>query len=353
MKNKGVILSILIICLGALAMFALNLVRNSDKSDTELLEFSIADTAHINKVVIHDAAGLIFTLKRELGHNWTDKDGNCIVQQPANMILKTIKDIEFKGYVPKAARENVKKQMAASSTKVDIYVNDKLTKTWYVGYSTQDHYGTYMLLETPEQRSDLPVIMKIRGMNGIIEPRFFADARRWSCTQVFALQRDQIKEVQVKHFDVPERSFTVKNFGNGTYAVYNEGKTLAQVDTAMIVRYLDGYRKIHYEFDNFELSDKQIDSLKKTQPFCTLKVIQTDGKVDFLKMYRHPNPDGEIVKDDFGDDADYDVNRFWCILTSGKLVKCQYFVFNPLINGHVYFGIDAKKEEETTTATKK
>lgn len=344
MKKKGIILTLLIIGLGALAMFALNLVRNSGKSDTELLEFAIADTASIDKIIIHDSYANTFELKRSKGSRWTDKEGNCIVQEPANTILETVKNIEFKGYVPQAARENVKKRMAASHIKVDIFKNGKLEKTWYVGFSTQDHYGTYMLLETPSEKSDLPVIMKVRGLNGIIEPRFFADPRRWSCTEVFTLQKDEIKEVEVRHLDVPERSFTVKNFGN-RYEVSNNGKILDQTDTAMIVRYLNNYRKIHYEFDNFELDEKQIDSLKKTQPFCTLKVTEKSGKSSLLKMYRLRG-NGEVKDDDFGDESDYDVNRFWCILPSGKVVKCQYFVFNPLINGRIYFGIEKERAKE-------
>ena len=195
-----------------------------------------------------------------------------------------------------------------------------------------------MLLETSSEKSDLPVIMKVRGLNGIIEPRFFADSRRWSCTEIFTLQKDDIKEVEVKHYDVPERSFTVKNNGN-TYEISNNGKPLDNVDTSMIVRYLNNYRKIHYEFDNFELNDQQVDSLRKSQPFCSLKVTQKDGTISLLKLH-HLKGDGFTKGNDFGDDVDYDVNRFWCFLPSGKLVKCQFFVFNPLINGRVYFGIE-------------
>jgi hypothetical protein len=338
MKKKGLILTILIIVLATLAMFAMNLVRNSGKSDTELLEFAIADTASIDKVIIHDAYANTFEIKREKGQKWTDKDGNCIVQEPVYTILETIKNIEFKGYVPKAAREDVKRRMAASSIKVEIFSNGKWAKTWYVGYSTQDHYGTHMLLETPSEKSDLPVIMKVRGLNGIIEPRFFADSRRWSCTEIFTLQKDDIREVEVKHYDVPERSFTIKNNGN-TYEISNNGKPLENVDTSMIVRYLNNYRKIHYEFDNFELNDQQVDSLRKSQPFCSLKVTQKDGTISLLKLH-HLKGDGFTKGNDFGDDVDYDVNRFWCFLPSGKLVKCQFFVFNPLINGRVYFGIE-------------
>lgn len=343
MKKKSILLTVLIVALGLLAMFALNLVRNSGKSDTELLEFSIADTSNVDRIIIHDAYANVFEVKRNPNERWTDKDGGCIVQEPVHTMLETIKNIEFKGYVPQAARENIKKRMAASHTKVEIFKNGRLAKTWFVGFSTQDHYGTYMLLETPSEKSDLPVIMKVKGLNGIIEPRFFADSRRWSCTEVFQLQKDDIKEVEVKHIDVPERSFTIKNFGN-KYEIKNNGKLLEKVDTSMIVRYLNNYRKIHYEFDNFDLNQKEVDSLVKTTPFCTLKVTEKSGKVNLLKMFRLKG-NGELNDDDFGDESEYDVNRFWCQLPSGKLVKCQYFVFNSLINGRIYFGIEKPRTE--------
>ena len=41
--------------------------------------------------------------------------------------------------------------------------------------------------------------------------------------------------------------------------------------------------------------------------------------------------------DDFGNRVAHDINRFWCLLPNGQVVKCQYFVFNPLIMGNIYF----------------
>jgi hypothetical protein len=79
--------------------------------------------------------------------------------------------------------------------KVEIFQNGEWAKTWYVGFSTQDHYGTYMLLETPDEKSDLPVIMKVKGLAGIIDPRFFADKRKWVCTNIFNLSLDEISEL--------------------------------------------------------------------------------------------------------------------------------------------------------------
>ncbi len=340
MKKKSIILVVAIVILGALAFLATNLVRNSGKSDTELLEFSIADTATVDKIVITDAFQNKFEAVRKDGV-WVDKDGNCIVQEPINTMLETFKNVEFKGYVPENSRKTITNRMASSHTKVEVFQNGEWTKTWFVGFSTQDHYGTYMLLETPDEKSDLPVIMKIKGFNGIIEPRFFADPRRWKCTQVFALERDQISSVDVKFYDNPQRSFSVSKDGSN-YTVKQQGRPLAAVDTNMIIRYLNNYKKIHYEFVNYDLTDKQVDSLKRTKPFCVLTVKQVSGETDALKMYRLKG-NGAKTMNDFGDSVSYDANRFWCVLPSGELVKCQYFVFNPLIMGHIYFA--ARPEE--------
>lgn len=344
MKKKSIILASSVIVLAILAFFATNFVRNRGKSDTELLEFSVSDTTSINKIIITDASANRFTLQKTEGSTWTDEKGNCVTQAPIHGILETIKNIEFKGYVPENSRATITKRMAASNTKIEIFQNGEWIKTWYLGYSTQDHYGTYMLLETPDEKSDLPVIMKIKGFNGIIEPRFFADPRKWKCTEIFSLERDQIASVDVKFFDTPERSFSVLKQGSN-YTVKQQGRLLAAVDTNMVVRYLNNYQKIHFELVNYELSDKQVDSVKRSKPFCILTLKDVLGTVNKLKMYRIKGA-GDYVVDDFGDTVYHDPNRFWCQLPSGELVKCQYFVFNPLIMGHIYFATKPEQIEK-------
>ncbi len=342
MKKKSIILSLSIIILGALAFFATNLVRNSGKSDTELLDFSIADTSSVDKILITDAFANKFTLKKENGV-WLDEAGNCVIQQPVHTILETFKNVEFKGYVPENSRKTITNRMSSTHTKVEIFQNGEWSKTWYVGFSTQDHYGTYMLLETPDEKSDLPVIMKIKGFNGIIEPRFFADSRRWKCTEVFALERDQIASVDVRFLDDPTRSFYVAKSGSN-YTVKHQNNLLKAVDTNMVIRYLNNYKKIHYEFVNYDLNKKQVDSLKRSKPFCVLTLKETSGETNKLRMFRLKG-NGSLNVNDFGDSVTFDADRFWCELQSGEIVKCQYFVFNPLIMGHIYFATKPELEE--------
>lgn len=333
MKNKNIGLVFGLVLIGVLGFFATNLVRNRGKSDTELLEFSIKDTTTINKIIITEPSGMKISLVKN-NEQWVDEEGNCIIQEPIHIMMETFKNIQFKGYVPEKSRKNIIKLMTASHTKVEIFQNGEWEKTWYVGFSTQDHYGTYMLLETPDEKSDLPVIMKVKGLAGIIDPRFFADKRKWKCTNIFNLSLDEIAQVDVKFYDVPMRSFSVSK-NKAHYTVKQNGKKLTKLDTSMAIQYLSNYKKVHFELANFELSTKQVDSLKRTQPFGKISVKETNGKNTILKMYRMPAEAKSM--NDFGDSVLYNPDRFWCELPSGELVKCQYFVFNPLIMGHIYF----------------
>ena len=113
----------------------------------------------------------------------------------------------------------------------------------------------------------------------------------------------------------------------------------------MIYRYLNAYKKIHFELANFELDKRQLDSLKQSMPFATLKLTEKGGKTTKLRMFRITSEEMQI--NDFGDVVSMDVNKFWCELPNGQVVKCQYFVFNPLIMGHVYFPMDISKRKKS------
>ena len=335
--KKIITLIIAIGVVSGLTYSVIQLNKNKGKSDSELIEFAIKNTDLVDKIVINDAFGRTFEVIRGT-EGWTDKDGGCIQQTSVEFILNAFRTIEFKGYLPENSHDKYNKLMSSQHTKVDIYQNGEWVKSWYMGPSAQDHHGQIMLLDSKEYgKSDNPVIMKLKGVNGIIEPRFFADNKKWLCTNIFAVQSYRIKEVDLKFYDEPERSFTVQKDGPNMHLL-QQGKPLASVDTAMIFRYLNNYQKIHFDIANYELSPEQVDSMKASTPFCVLSLTKTNGSVTKLKCFRikqsEYTPTGKVEY------RDIDKDRFWAELPTGEVVKCQYFVFNPLFLGHIYFPMD-------------
>lgn len=334
MAKKIIILIFGILTLIGLGWYTKTLLSKDGTSDSQFIEFAIQDTLSIDKIVITDP----FSNRMELvkkGRIWTDGNGGCISQPNVHFILEAINKISFKGYLPQKAQEKFTMLMTTSHTKVEIFQNGEWTKTWYIGPSAQDHLGQIMLLETPDYgKSAYPVMMNLKGTYGIIEPRFFADPRKWICTNIFNLEIDKIARVDVKFPQEPYRSFSISR-QNMKYKITQNGEKLNNVDTSNIFRYLQGYRKVHFELANYELNKKQCDSLKKTKPFCILSLKETSGKSTKLKMYRIASETPQ--RNEFGETVDVDMNKFWSELPNGDLVKCQYFTFNPLILGHVFF----------------
>jgi hypothetical protein len=83
--------------------------------------------------------------------------------------------------------------------------------------------------------------------------------------------------------------------------------------------------------------------MKHAMPFAKLTVTETNGFTTKLRMFRIKSEDYQT--NEFGDVVNMDMNQFWCELPNGEMVKCQYFVFNPLLMGHVYFPLDVEKRK--------
>ena len=346
MKKTITLLVALAILIG-LGWYVLQLNNNAGKSDTKLINFAIKNVENVDKVVINDPMGNEFEIHKK-DNLWTDKDGGCIKQESAHLIIDALKNIEFRGYIAETAIPNTKKRMATQHIKVQIFENGSWTKTWFIGPNTADHHGQIMLLDSEEYgESDSPVEMKIKGMHGFLSQRFYADAKQWMCTNLFAMEIDEISKVDVKVNDQPERSFSVSKKGTDIH-VYQQDQELSAIDTAMVFRYLHNYKKIHFEMANYNLNILQIDSLKKTTPFAEVSILKSNGEKTGIKCYRIKKKDvsaeGQIEY------RDNDEDRFWGELDNGQIVKCQYYVFNPLLMGHIYFPMDISMLSQPTSS---
>jgi hypothetical protein len=338
--KKPIILIFSLLIVSGLGFYVYKLNSKSGNTlESEFSEFAIKDVSNIDRIIISDELGQKMELIKT-NEKWTDAKGGCLQQEGMEHMMNAFKKIKLKGYLPEAAAKHHKKKMYTKHIKVEIFENGSWSKTWYIGSAAQNHDGQIMLLDSKEYgMSDNPVIMQITGLNGIIEPTFYADIRKWECTNIFALNQNQIKKIDVKYVKEPTRSFSIERFGN-EMKVFQNNQPLPGVDTSRIFMYLNKYKKIHYLMPNYILNNKQVDSVKKSTPFSILSVEETNGKLTKLKLFR-VSSEG-VSKDEFGKDVNYDTDEMWCLLPSGKLVKCQYYVMNPLLLGHIYFPLDLR-----------
>src|SRR5690554_2771091 len=330
--KKIIIIIIGVLLIGGLAYYASNLSKGAKATDISLIAFAIEDTASVNKIEIYDSYNDIeYTVERNKEGVWVGENGECVRQDVVIVMLETMNRIMLRGYVPQSATQNMKKLLMAQHKRVKIYQNGKWVKTWYVGHSTRDRMGTHMLLETPSMKSDNPVIMGMKGFYGILEPRFFADPRKFECTHLFSFQRSELKKVEVINRVTPENSFTIDIQGPDDYIVTSQGERVDNVIKDNLVFYLNSFDKLHFNQPNYTLSQKEIDSMKAQVPDYELNIEGKQSGYE-LDLYRRLDPEYDPK-----DTIAYDLNYLWGVKEDGELVRMQYFSVSPLIQGKTVF----------------
>lgn len=340
-RKKIISIAALLVVVAALAIVSLNLLSGKGKSNTGLDDFLVADTASVDKLVLTQSSGHSIEIMRD-GNQWKTKDGACVQEEMIDNILHTFTKVAVKSYVPKNSVENLRNNIRVSYKKVQIFQNGKWVKTWWVGNSTPDHYGTYALLETPRGGvSEIPVVLEMRGLRGSIESRFTADPRAWMCTSLFHYAMSDIQSVSLKHADAPEQNFSIVRIGPGRAFKVNDFKNNAiPFDTLKLVRYLDIFKMVHFESPNYTMNPEQIDSLKKAKPDFAFRLELINGEKITLDAYRIKAPEGDV--DLMGEPIEWDVNRMWAVLSDGSLVKIQYYVFDPVFVNIGFFALGSR-----------
>lgn len=336
-KKKLISIAVLLAVVLVLSKISANLLSNKGKSNVGLDDFLVADTAAVDRLILTQSSGFSLELERKKG-TFVTSTGACIQEEMIRNILHTFTKIAVRSFVPKNSVATLRNNIRVNYRKVQIFQKGKWVKTWWIGNSTPDHYGTYALLETPNDGvSDIPVIIEMRGLKGSVESRFTADPRSWVCTSLFAESIQDIQSIRMKNYESPEQSFTITRMGKGrAFKLTNFKNNPIMFDTLKLVRYLDLFKKAHFESVNYTMTPEQVDSIKIAKPFLSLQLTSTTGKkvtVDAHKIKAAPG-DTDVT----GNLIEFDVNNLWAVVNKKDLVKMQYFVFDPFMVDLSFFG---------------
>lgn len=327
MKNNKLALILLVILIAIAAYF---FISKSNSTLGELNDFAIEDTASIDKIFIADPTGDKVTLTRS-EKNWLVEGKHKARPESMDVIMKTFYQIAVKSPVSKAAQNNIIRELATSSIKVEIYQGkNKPSKVYYIGGATQNHQGTYMLLENDGVKSSVPFIVHIPGFNGYLTTRFYANALQWRDAAVFNYEPKEIKSLQVHYFEQPENSFTIKQT-LGQFSLYDEqAKPVENFDSSKVLQYLGMYEKIYYEMVVMnELSQAKKDSVITSTPFFKIELEDIFGKTTKIVAYHMPNY--RQIEDENGVPFKHDVDRMYAVLNDNNfLLYIQFYTFDKI-----------------------
>lgn len=358
MKNNTIIVAaLLIIAIGG--YYAYSLAIEDKESETVmspegLSNFNIGDTASIDKIkiTIKDVGDV--TLVEKTPHNWyLEGTDTKAFSYNINLILKTAKQIRSKQDVSKKTQQSVITQLSLRHRKVEFFEagQKQPVKVWYIGSATQDHEGTYMLLENWNtskeafERSQVPYIVHLPGMRGTLDSRFFIDPYLWKDAKVFSyksLDENGREEMDISNIsltikDQPQQSYTVQKTLGGIVSLKDgNGATVSTFDTLGVQHYITHFDGIAYEKVIRNYSPTQIDSVTSLIPDYVLKVTDGAGATKEVKVWKKKLANPEI--NEMGIKLEYDISTAVAqIPGSAELVSIQYHTWDKLFKPLSYY----------------
>lgn len=323
MKKTNLLLLIVIVILVGVSI-AIYFVRNYDSQST-LRDFAVEDTASINKIFLANKSGSAVTLERA-GNHWTVNKQYTARRDFVNNLLTTIKKIEVSSPVSSAKMERVMKDLAVQGIKVEIYQDDELVKTYYVGGVTEDNNGAYMILEN----SDRPFILSRPGFTGYLTVHYLPELSEWRERIAFNYNIEDIAKVYVEYPDKSE-SFIAERLGENNYNLKNidGSNVVVPFDTLRVKEFVSRIKFVGFEtFILDSLQAQKRDSLQKTEMLASFTIEDKAGAKSRLVIYRRPNTTG--LFDPQGNIFEYDVDNLYGILNNGEVVILQYPIIDPI-----------------------
>jgi len=340
MKNNKVLiaLAVILIAIATFIYVSKNNVKQGTMDDMEgaKSDFAIKDTASITKIFIADAQGVSVTLSKSK-NNWMVNDKYIARPDNIRLLMKTFSRIDVRYPVPKAAFNNVVRDIATKATKVEIYQgDDKPSKTYYIGTATNDNQGTYMVLETDGVKSTVPFVMYIPGNYGYLTSRFFTEAQQWRDAVVFKYVPEAIKSIEINYLETPNQSFVINN-KEGQFLLSDIGSEKPlKVNPEKLKEYVSRYGKVYYEMVDIESKQSRIDSIITSVPYITIEVKDLIGGSNKIVLYHMPNF-RKTEHSSTGEVFEYDIDRMYGYLNNDIFTYVQFATFDNITYPKDYF----------------
>lgn len=185
--------------------------------DPKEVSFRVADSSAVNRIFMADRQGNKVLLTRQEDGSWLVNKKYIARPDMMKVLMETLTRMEVKTPVPKGAINTVKTNMATAGIKVEVYSGPKSEQelVFYVGSSTVDTRGTYMIKEN----ADLPYVLYMPGWEGYLTPRFFTSEEQWRERILFRLDPNEVVRFAVDYPDTPAYNFAIERLPDSSYSL--------------------------------------------------------------------------------------------------------------------------------------
>tara|TARA_B100001059_G_scaffold108774_1_gene108581 strand:+ start:26110 stop:27108 length:999 start_codon:yes stop_codon:yes gene_type:complete len=324
---KKVIFPILIILAAFIAFIFFNELSSGDSSGG--YNFSINDTASINKIIIWDKSPDTVTLERK-SNDWLVNNKFFARNDAIDILLETIYRIRLRNFPQKSALPRILSSMGTYGKHVDIIIGNKKVKSFTVGTETPDQLGTYMLMDGFKT----PVATHIPGFNGYLSSRFFLREDLWRTREIWPYS-EEIQSIEIIYPD--SSSFAISKKDKHNYYLKTPKGLVVSANNMASQAFFSAIKKAKYEgmIIKTDLVWRKQDSIRKSPRVGMFKVKYIDGKT--LEMRIHKVPGGPDWLDENGEIQQYDPDRYYAFTSDGRFLLTQRFGLQHLLKSYRAF----------------
>ena len=333
MKNSTIILVAIAAVLGSVVAYYLASDSSSSSSSSKDTawerDFGVENVDDITKIFIADRRGQTTTLTRD-GQQWIYNDQYRANQNIVKNLLQTLRQVDIKFIPPRSAIGPMVEDLATQGIKVEIYgKGDQLIKAYYVGGTTPDELGTYMIMEG----SEMPYVTSIPSMEGGLRVRYDIFGDKWRDKALFDVNPEAIEAISIDFPKQRNKSFKLNRTGTETTVVpfYEISPALpgAPLEGA-VDRYLESYNRLVAEA--FENGNKDKDNIVTKAPFCHI-TLKEKGKEE-VRVTLIPTIDTFID----GQKKSEAIQRYYALIEpAGDLMLVQHQVIKGILRSYGYF----------------
>lgn len=327
--NKKTFLAFIILLLVAISYYLIN-KKPWGVNYKDIADFSIEDTANIDKIFIADREGKAVILEKIGQQEWIINGNHKADFTKIALLLETVKTMKVLRPVPDSEHNTAVGDLATIGIKVQFYNKDETIKTIYVGSATQEQNGTYMLIENASK----PYAVHIPGFFGFLTPRFISDSLVWRDRTVFNYVPEQIKSIAI-HYENNQKSFNINNSNIKNPILYNANQQIKAINDVQFLRYyIASFKQLNFEGYDENQNTQLVDSVLHSKIFCTLQITNVNGQINTLKLYRKAidKHTKKLIDEATGKELAYDGDRYWAFMNNDKsLMLIQQYNFGKVL----------------------
>ncbi len=301
------------------------------EKETFNADFSVKDTSAIDHIVITDTQNNTLDLSRESGQ-WIANGKHEIRQDFIKVVLNTFYQMQKKYPVPKNMRGEVMKRMNTMARKIEVYQGDQKVREIYMSSAPSNEIGSYMYLKG----DDIPYVVAVPGVDGILESRFNTDIADWKSHEIFKYKLGDIKSVHVEYPLDGLKSFTVHQPNNDEFVIEHRGEQ-REIKKLKALAFYNSFSNINAEA--FENGHSKRDSIVRSKPHAIIEVTNKRDEKRKIVIFRMPNNRrSKMMYDEKGKRLPYDLDRYFATIRDGKeFVIIQQYVFEKLFRKYEDF----------------